>query len=342
MAAKAGDKEVMSSNKRQKTEEGEVVVMVYKQGMRVPKNVTKVIVDASVTEIPDGRHNQGVFSHCKNLKEVVFNDGLQKIGWSAFCGCSSLNVIKLPSTTIEIGLCAFTDCTKLSTIVLNEGLQKIGRSAFYECSSLSTIKLPSTVTVVGPCAFYECTNLREVVLNAGLQKIEEDAFGECRALEYVKFATISNRAKNLIDTGITEIEDEITIYQHFEWRGDELLVSSAAINDEHWGTIRRNLDQLLACISHYELKEATTIIELAMWKAKIEETGAATAEERSACRVAVHEVPGPAKDAILQYLEVDIDVDIDGNESDDSSQYSDSSGDSSQYSDSSSEDESDD
>ena len=103
------------------------------------------------------------------------------------------------------------------------------------------------------------------------------------------------------------------------------MISPEAINDEHWGTTRRNLDQILACISYYELKEATTMIELAMWKIKIEETGAVTAQERSACRAAVHEVPGPAKDAIIQYLEVDIGVD--GNESVNSSQYSDSSGD---------------
>ena len=80
---------------------------------------------------------------------------------------------------------------------------------------------------------------------------------------------------------------------------------------------------LLYHTSYYELKEATTIIELAMWKTKIEEIGAVTAEERSACRVAVREVPGLAKYAIIQYLEVDISVN--GNESDDSSQYSDRS-----------------
>ena len=110
----------------------------------------------------------------------------------------------------------------------------------------------------------------------------------------------------LIGVGQTEIKDRITIYQHFEWRGDEFLVSLAAINDGHWDTIRRNLDQLLASISYYELKEATTIIELAMWKTKIGETGAVTAEERSACRVAACEVPGPAKDAIVQYLQVEL------------------------------------
>ena len=55
----------------------------------------------------------------------------------------------------------------------------------------------------------------------------------------------------LIRAGQTEIGDKITIYQHFEWRGDEFLVSPAAIDDVHWDTTKRNLDQLLACISYY-------------------------------------------------------------------------------------------
>ena len=63
-------------------------------------------------------------------------------------------------------------------------------------------------------------------------------------------------------------------------------------------TTRRKLDHLLGWISYYELKEATPIIALAMWKTKIEETGAATVDQRNLCRV---EVPGPAKDAILEY-----------------------------------------
>ncbi len=61
------------------------------------------------------------------------------------------------------------------------------------------------------------------------------------------------------------------------------------------------LDDVLIWISTYEPKEATSTIELAMWKAKIEENKEAvlTIDERNSCRI---DVPGPAKDAILQYL----------------------------------------
>ena len=250
-------------------------------------------------------------------------EGLKKIGDGTFARCPKLTTIKLPSTVTKVGESAFNDCRNLREVVLNEGLHKIGRYAFFTCTSLAVIKLPSSGTEVGSRAFYYCTKLIELVLNERLQKIGEDAFTICPRLVVVKFPTISNRVKMLIGAGQTEIKDKITIYQHFEWRGDEFSISPEATNSQHWGTTRRYLDQLLASISYYELKEATTIIELAISKTKIEEIGAVTAEERSACRVAVREVPGLAKYAIIQYLEVDISVN--GNESDDSSQYSDRS-----------------
>ena len=49
---------------------------------------------------------------------------------------------------------------------------------------------------------------------------------------------------------------------------------------------------------YHEIKEATTLFELALWKAKIDQ------EEHPISREAYRiEVPGPVKDAILQYLD---------------------------------------
>ena len=46
------------------------------------------------------------------------------------------------------------------------------------------------------------------------------------------------------------------------------------------------------------MKEATTLFELALWKARIDQADDANGN-RNAHRI---EVPGPVKDAILQYL----------------------------------------
>ena len=42
------------------------------------------------------------FHSCRNLKEVIFNDGLRKIGVGAFYNCTSLESTTLPSTVTEI------------------------------------------------------------------------------------------------------------------------------------------------------------------------------------------------------------------------------------------------
>ena len=63
--------------------------------------------------------------------------------------------------------------------------------------------------------------------------------------------------------------------------------------------MRSSLDKIVDLIVYYEMKEATIIVELALWKAKIDQTDENNPADRDVCRI---EVPGPVKDAILQYL----------------------------------------
>ena len=178
----------------------EMVFEYTGKGCVVPKNVTIVRFHLSVTEVENH-----AFHNCKQLREVEFHEGLQKIGHYAFLTCTSLSTITLTSTVVEIGEEAFNNCRSLREVVLNEGLQKIGRAAFFCCASLSSITLPSTVTEIGLAAFSgcrlssivlpstvteigqytfeKCSNLREVVFHEGLQKIVNDAFQNCTSLE---------------------------------------------------------------------------------------------------------------------------------------------------------------
>ena len=75
----------------------------------------------------------------------------------------------------------------------------------------------------------------------------------------------------------------------------------AAIQDlslNNWPTIKQCLNRIVGLITYYEVKEATTLFELALWKSKIEQA-VGDSTDRGACR---GEVPGPVKDMILQYL----------------------------------------
>ena len=60
------------------------------------------------------------------------------------------------------------------------------------------------------------------------------------------------------------------------------------------------LGRITRLVSYYELKEATTTFELALWKSKLDQAGATNTTDRAAYRI---DVPGPVKDTMLQYLD---------------------------------------
>ena len=68
--------------------------------------------------------------------------------------------------------------------------------------------------------------------------------------------------------------------------------------------MKQRFGQIVKWIKHYEMKEATTLFELALWKAKIDQVEDDIYEHgRDLCRV---DVPGPVKDTILQYLDLKV------------------------------------
>ena len=83
-----------------------------------------------------------------------------------------------------------------------------------------------------------------------------------------------------------------------QWESDKLFVSRAThIN---WNDVRRDLGKITRLVSYYELKDATAIFELALWKSKLDQADAARRTNRAAYRI---DVPGPVKDTMLQYLD---------------------------------------
>ena len=63
--------------------------------------------------------------------------------------------------------------------------------------------------------------------------------------------------------------------------------------------IREDLDKIIRLISYYELKEGTSIFELALWKFKLDQVDKSNLIPRKKCRM---DVPGSVKDIILTYL----------------------------------------
>ena len=280
-------------------------------------SLSSITISSTVTEI-----GNCAFSGCNNLSEVVFNNGLQKIGWRAFRSCTSLESITLPSTVIEIDSQTFNNCKQLKEVVFDDGLQKIGGYAFSNCTSLYSIKLPSTVTEIESDAFSSCNNLREIILSGIPQEIGKDAFYNCNSLERFTFPTISARLNNLIQTGHWEdIENEVDEVRGVVERTNSVLFVSTQTmgGGRNWTAVRRDLEKIIRIISYYELKEGTSIFELALWKFKLDQVDKANPIPRKKCRM---DVPGPVKDIILQYLPYEcilplLDIQSSSSESDD-------------------------
>lgn len=66
-------------------------------------------------------------------------------------------------------------------------------------------------------------------------------------------------------------------------------------------TMKQDINRLNKLIIYYEMKEATTLSELAFWKATID-TDDVIVNPTSRCPCHRIEVPGPVKDTILHYL----------------------------------------
>ena len=144
-----------------------------------------------------------------------------------------------------------------------------------------------------------------IILNDEI-KMNDEAFLGCTLLERFSFPILSTRLNNLIQAGQRGIEAKMDDVSAVEWRGGELSVPAIRQQrEDRWGIVQTvvevdkgKLDKVKELINYYDIKEATTIFELALWKSKINQAEGDSAD-RGVCRV---EVPGPVKDTILQYL----------------------------------------
>ena len=78
----------------------------------------------------------------------------------------------------------------------------------------------------------------------------------------------------------------------------ELFVSILT-SFHNWNEAKRDLGRITRLVSYYELKEATSTFELALWKFNLDRVDESSTTNRAAYRI---DVPGPVKDTMLEYL----------------------------------------
>ena len=261
------------------------VIFIYTGGDQVvPNDVVRVRIDKSVTIIPPR-----AFFRRRHLIYVEFHDGIERIEKWAFNCCISLRSVKFLGMKV-VGYGAFANCGGLTDVEFGVELETIGESAFYNCTSLTRIRMPS-VTTIGQWAFYNCQHLTDLELPEGLERLQEFAFHSCIALRRIAVPLKSKMIEddvfgdcpNLKTMELVGGIHRTVASLHLErWRNDtteEINRINQVLPDteEKTAEIQQWMSSVVSRLNHYKaqhkalLKEATTLLELALWKANLDD-----------------------------------------------------------------------
>ncbi len=188
---------------------------------------------------------KGAFTRCTHLTDVEFGDKLETIEVRAFMHCTKLTNVTMPSVGF-IGSWAFTKCYELSDLELPEGLEKLESCAFACCSSLRGIALPLNI-VIESTVFYDCTELERVDLIGGVHST-------VASLHLETWRNEMKREFNRINQVLTNTNAARKTLQIQQW------IRSVTHRLEHYKAEHQDV-----------LKEATTLLELALWKVNLDE-----------------------------------------------------------------------
>ena len=277
-------------------------VFVYMGGnQQVPDEVRRARIHKSVNTVR-ARAFQGRY----NLIYVEFHDRVEIIEMNAFYYCP-LRSVKLLGVKI-IKREAFKDCRELTDVDFGDKLETIEKEAFacsrWYCSNkLKKIKMPS-VRTIGESAFTWSPQLSDVEFGEALRTLEERAFCNCPKLKRVALPL----KDNMIGDEVFDACDKLTtvdlvggIHQtvaslHMEsWRIKmykeiNRINQSLPTTNEHYKTniIQHWMRSVIRRLDHYKaehqqmLKEATTLLELALWKANLDGSNGGKGEREGA------------------------------------------------------------
>ena len=121
---------------------------------------------------------------CDLIHHIEVAEGVTRIPSWEFTHCKNLLTVKLPSTLVEIGDCAFSMCRQLHSINIPDGVTDLGFNTF-DYTSIESITIPDTIKVLQDNIFRHCGKLKDVHLGMGLTTIEDNAFEGCSSLKSI-------------------------------------------------------------------------------------------------------------------------------------------------------------
>ena len=251
----------------------------------------QVTIPSSVTKL-DGC----AFYECINLAHVQLNDGLQNIGNHAFNGCTALRSVTMPSSVTEMGNQVFYGCTNLTEVILldgdillNQGF--LDRGLFSGQGVLNQKRLNEMMmgrtNAMYSFACYDCplTAIKISIPRALSQRMARLP-QECRL-------SVEGRIRDLRRLELTQDGNILACFPVVITASDDNFLDDTVDIQDTNNQTAESLHQVLRLISYHELKESSILIELAMWKLRLDEDLA-----RADCRTSV---PDTAKSSIIEY-----------------------------------------
>eukprot|EP00984_Skeletonema_dohrnii_P017564 scaffold8043_cov92-Skeletonema_dohrnii-CCMP3373.AAC.1 len=259
---------------------------VYRGG-RAPTDVSHVRIHKSVFAIDDE-----AFLNCGQLEYVESHKELSKIGKRSFYGCRLLRGIDLSgvkiiedsafgfcvaitdadlSTVERIGNQTFSHCTSLTKISASSA-ESVDMGAFLSCGRLISAEFGERLLTIGNLAFLNCPSLRHIAIPLPLRRrdiFRGDPFG-CPNLSTVKLVGKLHNSVEYITMAIWRNQMRNTINQ--------INSDLPATHLNKTVAMRRWIEEVQDKIIHFKilhsmwLTRATTILELVLWKVKLEET----------------------------------------------------------------------
>ena len=151
----------------------------------IPETVTYQGTTYSVTSIVNY-----AFCWCSSLTSVDIPSSVTSIGELAFCWCSSLTSVDIPNSVTSIENNAFSWCSSLTSVDIPNSITSIKFGTFANCTSLTSITIPNSVTSIAYAAFSGCTSLTSITIPNSVTSISSEnlvfgAFENCTSLTSV-------------------------------------------------------------------------------------------------------------------------------------------------------------
>ena len=150
---------------------------------------------------------KSVFYNMPEIKSVVVQEGITKLGNALFYRCQNMQTISLPSTLTELGYRIFAQGSGgfqsyggLTELTLPAGIQKLGGNALRQ-TNITEIVIPARVSVIEDYFLSTCTKLKTVRAESSV--LGSFMFVQCTALESL---TISINCKTFGSNMLTYCE----------------------------------------------------------------------------------------------------------------------------------------